>query len=261
MPRNGSGTFSVTNSFSSGTTIASADVNSNFTDVGAEITNSLPRDGQAAMTGQFKASNGTASAPAITFSADSDTGFYRAGANTVGVSANGSRIAEIGPNGISDVHGNAMTAFPAGTKMLFLQADAPVGWTKDTTHNNKALRIVSGAGGGSGGSTAFTDVFAARTIVQANLPAVNLSSGSLSASSSATASSVGTNGVTNGNWNVGAGSSRTVQQLIKNGGSLDNFSIDVSVSTSVSGVVPLGGSNTPMNFAVAYVDAIICTKD
>jgi len=39
----------------------------------------------------------------------------------------------------------------AGTLMLFKQSSAPIGWTKDTTHNNKMLRIVSGecVGGGS----------------------------------------------------------------------------------------------------------------
>lgn len=48
---------------------------------------------------------------------------------------------------------------PAGTAMLFAQANAPTGWTKVTTHNNKALRVVSGSGGGSGGSTTFTAAF------------------------------------------------------------------------------------------------------
>ena len=49
---------------------------------------------------------------------------------------------------------------PVGTKMLFIQADAPTGWVKDTEHNDKALRVVSGTGGGSGGSAAFATVFA-----------------------------------------------------------------------------------------------------
>lgn len=52
---------------------------------------------------------------------------------------------------------------PSGTSMLFYQAAAPTGWTKQTTHNDKSLRVVSGTGGGSGGSTAFTSVFASRT--------------------------------------------------------------------------------------------------
>jgi hypothetical protein len=46
-------------------------------------------------------------------------------------------------------------AIPAGTKMLFQQTTAPTGWTKDTTHNNKALRVVTGTAG-SGGVNAFT---------------------------------------------------------------------------------------------------------
>lgn len=54
-------------------------------------------------------------------------------------------------------------AFPAGTKMLFQQTNAPTGWTKDTTHNNKALRVVNGTAG-SGGSWNFTDVFTNRGI-------------------------------------------------------------------------------------------------
>jgi hypothetical protein len=49
--------------------------------------------------------------------------------------------------------------FPSGTRMLFQQTTAPTGWTKDTTVNDKALRVVSGAVG-SGGSVAFSTVFA-----------------------------------------------------------------------------------------------------
>ena len=40
---------------------------------------------------------------------------------------------------------------PAGTKMAFFQAAAPVGWTQDVSQNDKMLRVVSGAGAGSGG--------------------------------------------------------------------------------------------------------------
>jgi len=54
--------------------------------------------------------------------------------------------------------GNLASAFPAGTKLLFVQTSAPTGWTKDTDQNNKALRIVSGAAGAAG-STPFTTVF------------------------------------------------------------------------------------------------------
>lgn len=49
---------------------------------------------------------------------------------------------------------------PTGTLMLFQQTTAPVGWTKQTTHNNKALRVVSGAAS-SGGANPFTSIFGA----------------------------------------------------------------------------------------------------
>lgn len=52
--------------------------------------------------------------------------------------------------------------FPSGTLMLFQQTAAPTGWTKQTTHNDKTLRVVSG-NASSGGTTAFTSVFASRT--------------------------------------------------------------------------------------------------
>jgi hypothetical protein len=48
--------------------------------------------------------------------------------------------------------------FTAGTLMLFQQTTAPTGWTKQTTHNNKALRVVTGTAS-SGGSNTFSGVF------------------------------------------------------------------------------------------------------
>ena len=63
--------------------------------------------------------------------------------------------------------------FPSGTKMLFQQTNAPTGWTKVTTHNNKALRVVSGSAS-SGGSNAFTNTLASRGI---NANAANATQG------------------------------------------------------------------------------------
>jgi hypothetical protein len=48
---------------------------------------------------------------------------------------------------------------PQGKTSVFYQASAPTGWTKSVTHNNKALRVVSGTGGGSGGTIDFTTAF------------------------------------------------------------------------------------------------------
>ena len=51
---------------------------------------------------------------------------------------------------------------PSGTVMVFFQAAPPAGWTQVTTQNDKALRVVSGTGGGTGGSTVFTSAWAAK---------------------------------------------------------------------------------------------------
>jgi hypothetical protein len=48
--------------------------------------------------------------------------------------------------------------FPSGTLMLFQQTAAPTGWTKQTDHNDKALRVVTGSAS-SGGSSGFSAVF------------------------------------------------------------------------------------------------------
>jgi hypothetical protein len=46
----------------------------------------------------------------------------------------------------------AVQAFPAGTKLLFPQASAPLGWTKDTDVDDRVIRVVSGTGGATAGS-------------------------------------------------------------------------------------------------------------
>ena len=68
-------------------------------------------------------------------------------------------------------------SIPAGSVVLFYQAAAPTGWTQVTTQNNKALRVVSGTGAGTGGSVDFTTAFAsglsagATTLTTAQMPA------------------------------------------------------------------------------------------
>jgi len=47
---------------------------------------------------------------------------------------------------------------PSGSLMLFQQTTAPTGWTKQTTHDNKALRVVTGSAS-SGGSNTFAASF------------------------------------------------------------------------------------------------------
>lgn len=71
--------------------------------------------------------------------------------------ANSARLAAIAAAG-QDATAKANAVIPAGTRMLFQQSAAPVGWTKDAAHNDKALRVVSGAVG-YGGTVDFSTAF------------------------------------------------------------------------------------------------------
>lgn len=67
-----------------------------------------------------------------------------------------SNVAIAGTN--ATLNGRQIDAFPTNTAMLFIQSSAPTGWTKITSYNDYALRIVSGTasvGGNVGFSSAF----------------------------------------------------------------------------------------------------------
>ena len=123
--------------------------------------------------------------------------------------------------------------FAAGTALLFQQTSAPTGWTKQTTHNDKALRVVSGTAS-SGGTSAFSTVFGktatdATTLTTSMIPAHN---------HNIKGSSEGTSGLGTFGANIYA----------------YNFATDSDGGT--------GGSHTHgMDIRVQYVDVIIATKD
>jgi hypothetical protein len=128
---------------------------------------------------------------------------------------------------------------PSGTKQIFVQTAAPTGWTKDTTHNDKAMRVVSGSVS-SGGSDAFTTTFgsgkttAAHTLTTSELPAHTHTTGTTILAS-----------------NYFSGDAR--------------FGINV-LDTSSSGATGSAGSGSSHShnlsgFDLQYVDVIIATKD
>jgi hypothetical protein len=150
---------------------------------------------------------------------------------------------------------------PSGTTMLFMQAAAPTGWTQVTSLNDYGLRLVSGTGGGTGGTVPFSTFFNATstytgtvtitsgqvgdtTLTIAQMPSHdhtvdaialgcgNVSNGPLQDRPAPGCSSVGLSGLT------GGGSSHT--------------------HTLIGAVA--GGSFTS-NFDVTYVNIIACTKN
>jgi hypothetical protein len=104
--------------------------------------------------------------------------------------------------------------FPSGTRIIFQQTSAPTGWTKDTTHNDVALRLVNGAVG-SGGTDQFTGVFGASvggtTLTNAHLPAsISATGGTFAAQSGSDAVVLRSGTASTGTLvNTGGGTSHT----------------------------------------------------
>lgn len=189
------------------------------------------------------------------------------------------------------LQGAGTGAFEAGTRLLFQQTAAPTGWTKDTSQNDKALRVVSGTTG-TGGSTPFSTTFSSRgtgftALLEANLPAH-------------THTVSGTTGVQNANHThtftgsgvSGAAGSHVVTGLPSGGsggfgspgvatGAAGSFAVgDHTHPVTVTGTTNTesaahahtfsatssstgsgAGHNHLMDMTVQYVDVIIATKD
>jgi hypothetical protein len=193
------------------------------------------------VTGTVAVANGGTGATSLT----ANNVLLGNGTSAVQVVAPGTNGNVLTSNGTTWTSAAAGGGFPAGTLMLFQQTNAPTGWTKQTTHDNKALRVVSGSAS-SGGSVAFTTAFASQgvsgtvgsttlTISQIpshNHPAPNIASGEGS-------------GNTAGTYNYGViGEPTQVTVAPQGGGGSHNHSF----------------SGTAINLAVQYVDLIIASK-
>src|ERR1700753_473446 len=93
MPRNGSGTYSLPQPpFVSGTVISSAAMNSDLSDIASALTGSLPRDGQAGMSGQLQLADGALTAPSWSFTTETTTGMFHLGTGEIAVTIRGVQI-------------------------------------------------------------------------------------------------------------------------------------------------------------------------
>jgi hypothetical protein len=83
MPRDSNGTYSLPtpgNPVVTLTTISSSWANTTMGDIATALTGSLARDGAGGMTGALKLDSGSSGSPALTWSAETTSGLYRAGA-------------------------------------------------------------------------------------------------------------------------------------------------------------------------------------
>ncbi len=139
--------------------------------------------------------------------------------------------------------------FESGTRILFQQTAAPTGWTKDTTHNDKALRVVNGAVS-TGGSVTFTSAFTSQAI-----------SGSVG-STTLTTNEIPSHSHLIANWNAVKGGSLARQTGMSN--TTNSTTLASNTTTNTTGG---GGSHNhsfsanAINLAVQYVDVIIATKN
>jgi len=177
--------------------------------------------------------------------------------------------------------------FPQNTAMLFAQTTAPTGWTKSTTHNNKALRVVSGTAS-SGGSSAFTTAFGTPSVTgnvgingapsAGNLGVSvsgNIGIGNTSLSVNQIPSHThrvprtGSNGNTSSPYGNGTSGSKTINNHTSGstgGGGSHNHSANHNLSGNLNGAPGSGNlsgsiSSASASIDVQYVDVIIATKD
>lgn len=143
MPRNGSGTSSVINTFVIDTIADPDEVNANFSDVADQLTNSLPRDGQAGMNAPLPLQNGTVALPSLTFSSDTNTGIYRKAADVGALVAGGVEIANWSASGFTV--GSAIVrpqAWELIGSPITLSGQSSVSWTNLDAYRH--LRISLG---------------------------------------------------------------------------------------------------------------------
>lgn len=139
----------------------------------------------------------------------------------------------------------AAQSIPSGTVTNFFQASAPTAWTKLTTNDNAAIRIVSGTGGGTGGSVNFSTAFASQAVSGTN-SAFTLSTTEIPSHTHSFTAYNSTNPATSlVNGRVGTGGDFTVTTTGTGSGGAHNHTF----------------SGTAINLAVKYLDNIMCSKN
>jgi len=96
MARDGSGNYSIPNTFTSGTVIASSAVNANFADIATALTGSLARNSEGPMTAAL-----VMHANGAVYEVDPDTGIKRTGTNEQAIFCGGANVIVFGTATIS----------------------------------------------------------------------------------------------------------------------------------------------------------------
>jgi hypothetical protein len=151
--------------------------------------------------------------------------------------------------------------FASGTRITFNQTAAPTGWTKDTSNDNAALRLVSGSVG-TGGSIDFTTLFASTGTVPAGVVNISSISGSASATTLSTPqipSHTHTSAVVGGGIPQGGGPGGGPQANNGDTGATGGGGSHTHPFSFSSGAASFSGA--ALDLAVKYVDLIIAQKN
>lgn len=151
MPRNSSGVYTLPagNPVTAGTTIDSTWANTTLSDLANEVTNSLDRNGNGGMLAAFRFSDGSLTAPGMSWLNETNSGFYRLGAGEQWAVIQGSAIFQMTINGVT---------VPTG-KTLSVIGNATVGGTLTATggvigNATNVTGTVAVANGGTGATAA-----------------------------------------------------------------------------------------------------------
>lgn len=153
------------------------------------------------------------------------------------------------------------TIIPVGTKMVFFQAAVPVGWSQDTSQNDKALRVVSGTGAGTGGSTALSSGI---TLAHSHNVASHTHTIAHIHDLEEVAAGAGWSGDTSAPMGRDAslGDPKRIYQAVTAGSTDVRFvkSVTQAASAANSGAATPATDSAGSNITLAYVDVIIGTK-
>ena len=206
-------------------TIDPAAYNTLITDIGTELTGSLPRNGSAAAAADIPMG-----------------GFKITGLGAPSASADGATKAYVD------------ALLPSGTVVVFAQAAAPTGWTQVTTNNDYLLRIVNGATGGTttwnGGASAYAS---------ANGGSTALSVAQMPYHTHGASDSGHTHQQSYLQGNVGSGSTQG-GIMYANGAAGGAWTQTGSANISITNTGG-GAGHQHTQAALTYVDVIFCSKN
>ena len=158
----------------------------------------------------------------------------------------------------------AAVVIPAGSRMLFQQTAAPTGWTKETSSNNVALRVVSGTVG-TGGTVAFTTAFKPFTVAISGNTGNKAAGGTVAnhtLSNARIPSHTHSYTIRSGyqNSQLGKGTNNILGTNNANTGASGGSQAHNHGFTGSNHNHSFSGSSAAVNVDVQYVDVIIATK-